>query len=596
MENQGSNELKETSGFSIPGGTILTDTLLQIIKLTKLNKVYSESHDKDPIVIINSLLEQLDLNIDLPEEDIKNIPVEGAFIAVSNHPFRGIDSMLLFKLIYEKRRDFKIMASHLLQSIEPLKDIIFPVNTYENRKQEKSSFSGIKKGLKHLKEGHCIGIFPTAEDSKHWDAPRVILDREWKTAALKFIRYTNVPVIPVYFHGTKSRLSHIVSRINPLLRNNELPSELVDKKSRTIKIRIGAPISLKEQSDFEDIAHFGRYLRARVYSLGSNLETSKQGSVLKKRKTRRIEPIINPVPSNILIEEFNKVRSGYELFSTKNYSVLCAPSDIIPVIFNEIGRLREVTFREVGEGTNKSIDIDEYDLYYNHLFIWDTDENRVVGAYRIGKGKEIAATYGIKGFYINSLFRIKKGFDPILTESIELGRSFITKDYQKKVIPLFLLWKGIMIFLLKHSEYRYLIGPVSISNDLSKFSKSLIVDFFRTYFFDEQLSKFIIPKKNFKIKPDKVIDRKIFIDISERDINKIERVIEDIEPGYRIPVLLKKYMELNAKIIGFNIDPKFNNCLDGLMILDLFDTPQELLMGLSREMNDPSILERFRGE
>jgi putative hemolysin len=381
-----------------------------------------------------------------------------------------------------------------------------------------------------------------------------------------------------------------------LLRNTALPSELINKKKRTIKIRIGAPITLQEQSGFEDVNHFGQYIRARVYSLGSSFETLKPDKKLQKKKWQKIEPVVNPVPSHILTEEFNSIRSQFELFSTKNYSVLCTPTDIIPKIFFEIGRLREVTFREVGEGTNKSIDIDEYDLYYNHLFIWDTDENRVVGAYRIGKGKDIASTYGIKGFYINSLFRIKKSFEPVLAESIELGRSFITKDYQKKVIPLFLLWKGIMIFLLKHSDYRYLIGPVSISNDLSKFSQSLIVEFFKAYFFNEELARYIIPKKDFKVKPDKVIDRKIFIDTSEKDINKIERVIEDIEPGYRLPILLKKYMELNAKIIGFNIDPKFNNCLDGLMILDLFDTPQEIIKGLSREMNDPSILERFRAE
>ena len=143
-----------------------------------------------------------------------------------------------------------------------------------------------------------------------------------------------------------------------------------------------------------------------------------------------------------------------------------------------------MTFREVGEGTNTSIDIDEYDFYYYHLFIWDTEENRIAGAYRIGKGKEIIEIYGVKGFYINSLFRIKKSFMPVLSESLELGRSFVTRDYQKKAFPLFLLWKGIMVFLLKHSGYRYLIGPVSISNDLSGFSKSLIVEFIRSYFFD----------------------------------------------------------------------------------------------------------------
>lgn len=595
MEDQVSKETIKNSTFSIPGGTILTDTLLQIINSARLNKVYTESHDKNPVELINSLLEQLNLKIDLPAEDLENIPAEGAFITVSNHPFRGIDSMLLFKLIYEKRRDFKIMASHLLQSIGPLKDIILPVNTYETRKEEKSSYSGVREALKHLKQGHCIGIFPTAEDSRHWDAPKVILDREWKTTALKFIRTGNAPIIPVYFHGTKSRLSHIISRVNPVLKDSELPEELVNKNNRTIKIRIGAPVTLKQQAEFEDISTFGRYLRARVYSLGSTLEANKSYKKRGLKKKPKIEPVVGAVPSQILTDEFNRIREEYELFATKNFSLICAPADIIPNIFNEIGRLREITFRDVGEGTNKSIDIDEYDFYYYHLFIWDIDEQRLVGAYRIGKGKEIISVYGIKGFYINSLFRIRKKFSPVLSESIELGRSFIAKEYQKKVIPLFLLWKGIMIFLLKHSEYRYLIGPVSISNDLSGFSQSLIVEFIKTYFFDEKMARYIIPKKDFVVKPDKVIDRKAIIDSSEKDINRIERIITDIEPGYRIPVLLKKYLEINGRIIGFNIDPKFNNCLDGLMILDLFKIPADVIQGLSREMNDPSIPERFRG-
>jgi putative hemolysin len=269
------------------------------------------------------------------------------------------------------------------------------------------------------------------------------------------------------------------------------------------------------------------------------------------------------------------------------------PAEKIPAIFIEIGRLREITFRKVGEGTNKSTDIDEYDFYFNHLFIWDNDAGKIVGAYRIGKGKEIISVYGISGFYINSLFRLKNSFQPLLMQSLELGRSFIAEEYQKKTIPLFLLWKGIMVFLLRNPDYRYLIGPVSISNDFSKFSKSLIVEFVRKYFNDEKYSGYVVPRKDFIVKPDKAIDRNIFIDTSESDINKIERIIIDIEPGYRLPVLLKKYLEINGRIIGFNIDPKFNYCLDGLLILDLYNIPREFIQGLSRQLNDESIMERF---
>lgn len=589
-----SKDIAKTENLTIPEGTIIAGTLLQIFKYNKLNKVYSEVHDKDPIVLVNSLIEQLDINFDVPEDDLKNIPLNGSFITVSNHPYRGIDSMLLFKIIYEKRRDFKIMANFLLQNIEPLRNIIIPVNTFETSKDTKSSFSGIKEAINHIREGHCIGIFPTGEESGHYEVSKVILDKEWQDSALKFIKSAGVPVIPFYFHGTNNRWVYLLGKINPILRSANLPSELFNKKNRTIKIRIGTPITIKEQSEFKDTSQFGRYLRARVYSLGSALEVRKFFNKQSKRKKNQPEPLIEPVPSDVLSKEVNNVKSKYELFKTKNYSVICAPTVAIPNVFNEIGRLREVTFREVGEGTNKNTDIDEYDFYYYHLFIWDNGEKKIAGAYRIGKGKEILALYGIKGFYINSLFRLKKKFAPIMAESIELGRSFITKDYQRKVIPLFLLWKGIMIFLLRNSEYRYLIGPVSISNDLSGFSKSLIVEFVKTYFYNEEMARYIIPRKDFVVNTDNIIDRKIFIDISEKDINKIERIILDIEPGYKIPVLLKKYMEINGKIIGFNIDPKFNNCLDGLMILDLYETPPDVIKGLSRDMNDVSILERFR--
>jgi putative hemolysin len=588
MDHQNPSEL------NIPEGTILADTLLHIFNYNKLSELYSDFHDRDPLFLINTLFSLLDLKYSFPESDLKNIPREGPFITVSNHPFRGIDSMILYKILSEHRKDFKILASFLLHQIEPLRDIVIPVNTHETTSgTQQSSYTGIKQAINHLMSGHCIGIFPTGETSAPIESSRVILDNLWQPEAVKFIKNSHVPVIPIYFHGTNSRMIHIMGKIYPMLRQTQLPSELLHKNNRTIKVRIGSPVPLKEQNEFEDFAYFGRYLRARVYSLGSAIEVRRFSVKPLKRKILKAEPVAIQTPVNILKEEFGRIRDDFELFSTNNYSVICAPAEVIPSIFNEIGRLREITFRKVGEGTNKSIDIDEYDFYFNHLFIWDNDNDKIVGAYRIGKGKDILKVNGIKGFYINSLFRLKNSFQPILSQSLELGRSFISEEYQKKPIPLFLLWKGIMVFLLRNPEYRYLIGPVSISNDFSKFSKSLIVEFIRKYFSDEKYSEYIIPRKEFIVRPDRAIDRNIFIDTAESDINKIEKIIIDIEPGYRLPVLLKKYLEINGRIIGFNIDPKFNYCLDGLLILDLYKAPREYIMGLARQLNDDSILERF---
>ncbi|MCK5171102.1 MAG: GNAT family N-acetyltransferase, partial [Bacteroidales bacterium] len=310
-------------------------------------------------------------------------------------------------------------------------------------------------------------------------------------------------------------------------------------------------------------------------------------------RLKKSQEIVDPVPEDVLTKEIDSIKEKYTLFDNKNYKVLCAPSTEIPNILNEIGRLRELTFREIGEGTNRSIDIDEYDFYYHQLFIWDDNENKIVGAYRIGKGKDIIAQYGLNGFYISSLFKIRKSFINYLNESIELGRSFIVKEYQRKPLPLFLLWKGLLLFLFKNTESRYLIGPVSISNDFSKFSKSLIVEFVKKYHYNVDLAKFIKPRKKIIVKPDKIVDRELLTSAENGDVRKLDKLILDIESNYKFPVLLKKYLQLNAKIIGFNIDPKFNDALDGLLILDIFDVPQSFIKALSKELNDESILERF---
>jgi len=575
------------------GGEVFAKLLMQLLSLNKLNRLYSETKDKSGIDFINSVIEHLEFNYEVREEDLKKIPKDKPFIIVANHPFGGIDALLLVRIFAEYRPDLKAMGNFLLQKIEPIKDLVFPVNPFETRKDAKSSFSGIKNALAHLEKGNSLAIFPAGEVSSYQPESTIIQDKEWQPSILKFIKKAEVPIIPVYFHGTNSRFFHLLGQLHPVLRTAKLPSELFNKKNKTIKIRIGNPIPVKEQQEFNDISHYGRYLRARTYALGTCLEAKKFYIRSFHPKLKKTEPIAEPVKEDILKAEIKTLLENYSLFENKNYKVFCAPSTEMPNTLHEIGRLRELTFREVGEGTGRNIDLDEYDFYYYQLVIWDEDENKIVGAYRIGKGKDIIAQYGLNGFYITSLFRIKKAFLNQLGESIELGRSFIVKEYQRKPLPLFLLWKGLLFLLLKNTDYRYLIGPVSISNDFSKFSKSLIVEFVKKYHYRDDLAKHIKPRKKFVVKPDKIVDRKIFMETEGGDVSKLDTLIHDIESTYKFPILLKKYLQLNSKIIGFNIDPKFNNALDGLLILDIFDVPENFIKALSKELNDESILERF---
>lgn len=590
-----SRELAKATNLDMPGGVFIAEALMQIFRYNKLNRVYSSAYDNDPVVFINSILDQLDIKYEVPDKDMENILYEGPFITVSNHPFGGIDALILLKIITSRRPDIKGMANFLLQKIDPLKDYVLPVNPFETHKDVKSSFKGLKEGLNYLKEGHVVAIFPAGEVSTYQSESNIIIDREWHESALKFMKLAEVPVVPVYFHGTNSRWFHILGRIHPLLRTAKLASELFNKRHKIIRVRIGKPVTVKEQAEFHDIARYGRYLRARTYSLGSTLEARHFFLNLRHRRSKRQVPVADPVDKSKLRDEFSSIRQSCELFSSKNFSVIFAPTHVIPNIFQEIGRLREITFRAVGEGTNRATDIDEYDFYYHHLVIWDRDTDSVVGAYRLGKGKEILSQYGIKGFYINSLFRISKAFTPYLNESIELGRSFIVPEYQRKPLSLFLLWKGLLSVLLTHVDYRYLIGPVSISNDFSEFSKSLIVEFIRNNHFDDEMAKHVRPRKVFNPQLDTRFDSRIIIDNAENDISKVEKVVSDIESGYRIPVLLKKYLEVNARIIGFNVDPDFNNCLDGLIMLDVYRFPADFVRALSKDMSEDDIRKRFSG-
>ena len=350
--------------------------------------------------------------------------------------------------------------------------------------------------------------------------------------------------------------------------------------------------NIEEQDKYCDVYQFGRFLRAKTYSMESDIEVRRFFNYTLKPQARP-ETIIDPIPQEKILKEIQFLKQDYTLFKLRNYTAYCAPSRLIPNILNEIGRLREITFREVGEGTNRSIDIDEFDLYYNQMFIWDEEEQRLVGAYRIGKGKDILEQYGKRGFYLHTLFRIDDEFKAILGESLELGRSFVIKEYQRKPMPLFLLWKGILYFLLKNPEYRYLIGPVSISNNYSKISKDLIIRFIMRTHLNWKMARFIKPRNSYKFKSDNQ-DINILMENMERDINRLDKIIGELdELNSGLPVLLKKYIKLNAKIIGFNVDPKFNNCLDGLIVLDVYDVPKKTIESLSKEANDGSILERF---
>lgn len=584
-------EFVKAARLSRVGGSSAARILMTVLRINKINKLYEDINHLRGIEFLDALIGRLQIEFEVNQEELKKIPKEGAFITVSNHPYGGIDGMLLVKILEPYRPDLKVMSNFILNKFEPVSDYMLPVNPFERRKGAKSSLGGVKAALEQLNKGGVLGIFPAGEVSSYNEDNYGISDREWQYPAMRMIKKAKVPVVPIYFQGSNSRLFHLLGLIHPSLRTVRLPAEVFNKKHKKIRIRVGTPITVKEQDAFTDVSTYGRYLRARTYALGSVLEVKK---FFRPRINRSHKPetIADAVSPELIAGEVDRIREDYSLFRSDQFDVFCTPSTEIPHIMNELGRLREITFRAVGEGTNHSLDLDEYDLYYNQLFVWDHKAERIVGAYRVGKGQEILRRYGIKGFYLQSLFRMSRRFVPTLKQSLELGRSFIVEDYQRRPMPLFLLWKGILYFMLKHTEYRYLIGPVSISNNFSQFSRGLIMKYIKEHNYDAKLSRYVRPRIRYNV-PGYNVDEEIILETTG-DLNKFDRFIKEVEPNdYTMPILLKRYLKLNGKIIGFNLDPKFNNALDGLLVLDLYDVPIETIASLSKEINDDSILERF---
>lgn len=567
-------------------GTFSGWLLMKVLKISTLNKIYDRNKHLSDVEFLNAILDEFQIKFEIPEEDLKRLPKDGAYITISNHPLGGIDGILLLKLMLEKEPNFKIIANFLLHRIEPLKPYVMPVNPFETHKDAKSSVTGIKDSLRHLKENKPLGIFPAGEVSTYKDG-KLVVDKQWEEGAIKFIKKAHVPVVPIYFHAKNSRVFYWLSKMSDTLRTAKLPSELLTQKDRVIKVRIGKPISVAEQSEYDTLEAYSEFLRRKTYMLANPFEKGTKlidTSNLNLKLPKSPKQIAEPSHLNKILSEIKLIRrEDYRLLQSKNYEVFFVSADKIPNILHEIGRLREITFREVGEGTNESLDLDQYDKYYHHMFLWDEETKQIAGAYRMGLGSEIYTKYGIDGFYLHDLFRFEPELYDMMSKSIEMGRAFIVKEYQQKPMPLFLLWKGIVHTTLRYPEHKFLIGGVSISNQFSEFSKSLMIEFMKSHYYDPYIAQYIHPKKEYKIKL-KDADKDFVFNEAEADLNRFDKIIEEIEPGnLRLPVLIKKYIKQNARVIAFNVDPLFNNAIDGLMYIRIADLPESTVKPVMEE-------------
>ena len=573
----------------------IVSAVMRLAKINKVNDLYDKIKDLEGQEFFDKLLEELNVKYLAFQEDLAKIPKTGSFILVSNHPLGALDGVIMCKILTEIRPDFKVMGNFLLTKIKPMEPYVISVNPFEKRKEAYSSMSGMREALKHLSDGGCLGIFPAGEVSNKNNEYNEILDKEWQEPALKLIKKAQVPVVPMYFHAKNSRLFYNVSKIHPDLQTLLLPSEMVNKREKPIKIRIGRPVTPKILNEYETPKELGEFLKKKVYMMKSYFEDRKSVAEFLKVKNLNISPKEEVVVQNIIDEtplaeiladrENLRKKEGKMLFSNGDYEVYFTKFDEIPAMMREIGRQRELTFRAVGEGTNLPFDLDEYDKHYHHLILWDNVAQKIAGAYRMALGSEVMKNYGIKGFYTNSLFDFDQELQPFFKKVIEMGRAYISIEYQQKPLPLFLLWRGIVHVCLRNPEHKFLMGGVSISNRFSDFSKSLMIEFMRSHYFDPVVAQYVHPKNDYKVYLSER-DKSLFFEGLDDDLNKFDKLIDDFEPEMRLPVLIKKYIKQNAKVVAFNVDPNFNDAIDGLMYIRISDLPEGTIKPVLEEMSE----------
>ena len=585
-KSQVKNAIK-VKGFA---GNLLAGLIMRVLGLNRINGIYSHIHQYQGIEFADKLLEHLNVSCDFLPDELEYLPQGQPFIIVSNHPFGAVDGVMMLSILGKKRPDLKILTNFILSYIPNLAEHFFPVNPFTDRPGMKSSLGGLKMAKEHLASGGVLGLFPSGEVSSNKNRERVVKDIEWQPSIIKLIKGAGVPVVPVYFNGSNSRLFHLMGKVNPYLRTARLPHELINKRDKTISLRIGKPIMPTELEEFVNIQDLGRYLWNRTYALEANVAVLQQ-EMAEEPKVQA--PVAQHSAPDKLCSDIAAIASE-KLFEVNSYECYLAKAEQMPDLMHEIAVCREETFRAVGEGTGNSVDTDEYDKYYRHLVLWDRDRKCLVGAYRLGMGNEIVRKYGLDGFYSNSLFKFHREFRPYMRKTVELGRSFVVPAYQKDPLALMLLIKGLMYMVIKRPEVRYLIGPVSISSWYPLFYRSLMVHYLHQRQSIPEFEKYVSPKCPFEYQFHRVNVDELAGGRME-SLERFDRFMYRLSNSrFRLPTLLKKYIKLNARILAFNVDPDFNFCVDGLIMLDVLDVPKSEIDQLSKEFEDKeSVYRRF---
>jgi len=548
-----------------------------------LRRLYRRVQQRLDEPIFQALLREMNVDYQVAPTDLKHIPPTGPVVAVANHPFGMLEGAILCDLAMTVRPDVRVLTNYFVAEIPELQQHCIALDPFQGKRVASMNRRGMKEAMSWLAGGGMLVIFPAGEVSTWQMRERRVTDPQWSATASRLILNSGATSLPIFIDGGNSIPFHLLGLVHPRLRTVRLPHELLNKRGRTVKVHIGSPIPHSEVAKLHSAEEATRYLRWRTYLLHQRdtLRPHRMRLPLFPRpQTPR--PIAAPPAADKVQAEVRNLPPEQHLVQDRDFRVFIADAEQIPNLLLAIGRAREITFRQVGEGTGEASDLDEFDPHYQHLILWHRAKDELAGAYRIGRIDQILARWGRKGLYTNTLFRYQPELFDRIGPAMELGPSFILAEYQKHYGSLLCLWKGLARYASLHPEAPVLMGAVSISSRYNTASRELIVRFFEGDNRRDDLSRFVQPRIPFRGLKLREWDLPLIHQALE-DVEALSETISDIEPdGKGIPILLRQYVKVGGRLLGFNVDKNFSDVLDGLVMVDLRKT-------------DPKALERYMG-
>lgn len=539
----------------------VAERALALQRLANIHRQLAGSNFASPARFADAALEILQVRFEIDRAKLDLIPRSGPAAIVANHPYGGLEGLYLIQLLLDLRPDARLLGNQLLHRIPELRDVIIPVDVFGGSNATRENGRGMRAALRHVQQGGMIFIFPAGAVSHlHLTAGRVC-DPLWNPTAARLLRMCGCPVIPMHFGGGNSSIFQTLGLLHPRMRTVMLSHELLNKRNRVIPVTVGRAIKASELRDQTDDVALARSLRLSTYALEAH-------RTVQRRAMRTPQAPADAVATALIQAEIAQLPPEHVLVTSRDTQVLFARAEQIPWTLREIGRLREIAFRAVGEGTGNSRDLDRYDTHYVHMFAWDNARGVLIGAYRLGHVDEIVRDHGRRGLYTHSLFSYGASFLRSLGSALELGRSFIVPEHQRNFGALLLLWKGISEYVARHPQYRVLFGPVSVSAEYRPHSQALLVDFLKRRCFDRELAQLVRPRRPFRRTHSLAA---LSGDLAVLgDLDGLSELMTQIEPdGKGVPVLLRQYLKLGAKVIGFNVDANFSDVVDGMIVVDL---------------------------